>query len=103
MEIIISKNKSLKLNAMIKYTLNTDNLATMFEFILENNKNALNEITDVKLRCTRLEDDQKKADEIQFKLNSQESKINDILSTIYSYNTKFMDMEMKVLDIGRVS
>lgn len=102
MEIKINNNKSIKLNEMIKYSLNTDNLAAMFEFILDNSKNYLNEINDVKLRCTRIEDEQKKAEDFIFKLNTQERKISDIQSTIYSYNTRFMDMDTKIFDIGKV-
>jgi len=102
MEIKINNHKSIKLNEIIKYTLNTDNLVAMFEFILDNNNNAFKEINDAKLRYTRIEDEQKKVEEILFKLNTQERKINDVQSTIYSYNTRIMDIDTKIFEIGKV-
>jgi len=101
MEFKIS-NKVIKLNDLIKFSLNTDSLTTLFEFVLMNNKNTINDINDVKIRCSRIEEEQKKTEEIYIKLSSHERKISEILSTMYSYNSRFMDMDSKLIDMSQV-
>ncbi len=101
MEVKI-ENKIINSRELVKTTINTENLAKMVEHLLNNDKNAFTQINDIKIRCSRLEEEIRKYEEMIFTLSSHERKINEIFSTIQSYNTRLLHYDSKFYEFGKV-
>ena len=56
----------------------------------------MSSIHDTKIRCSRLEEDQKKNEEMRFKLSMQERKINELFDFMYDGKTRITDLEKSI-------
>jgi len=95
MEILNEKIPKINLKDIVIITHNTDNLQKYIEYLLNANKVLIKEVSELKKRTLRIEEEQKKLPEIIFRLNVNEKKISDITEEVNNSKLKFMAIDRK--------
>lgn len=95
MELLSEKIPKINIKDVVVFTHNTDNLQKYIEYLMQANKILLQEVSDLKIRTVRLEEEQKKLPDISFRLSVNEKKTSDIYESINSFKLKFMDIDKK--------
>ncbi len=95
MELVTEKIPKINIKDIVIFTHNTDNLQKYIEYLIQANKVMFQEVSDLKIKTARLEEEQKKLPDILFRLSVNEKKTSDIYESINSFKLKFMDIDSK--------
>jgi len=95
MELLTETIPNFEIKDLVIFTHNTDILQKYIEYLMTANKILIQEVSDLKIRTSRVEEEQKKLPDICFRLNVNERKITDIYESINHFKLKFIEVDRK--------
>ena len=86
----------IDIKELMKFTLTFDNLQKYIDHLTNTDIFLGKEMSDVRMRLDRVEDQQKVFTEILFRLNVNEKRIDEIYKSISSIQRKIVDADQKL-------
>jgi hypothetical protein len=95
-DIIKIDRPKIELRELMKFTLSFDNLQKYIDHLTNTDIYLGKEMSDVRMRLDRVEEQQKVTTEILFRLNVNEKRIDEIYKSISSIQRKIVDADQKL-------